>query len=138
MQESDLIFTGPAEEGMRIDKLLAERFPEYSRTYFQSLIEQGCVLLNGERVLKRIVPEEGDEIEICFQAIPGPSLTPESIPLDILYEDDHLLAINKPAGMVIPSCSRPLVRNLRQRSPGPLQRGKLRETTLYALGSSTA
>lgn len=101
MQESDLIFIGPAEEGMRIDKLLAERFPEYSRTYFQSLIEQGCVLLNGERVLKRALPEEGDEIEICFQAIPGPSLTPESIPLDILYEDDHLLAINKPAGMVI-------------------------------------
>lgn len=101
MQDSDLIFTGPAEEGMRIDKLLAERFPEYSRTYFQNLIEHGCVLLNGERVLKRIVPEEGDEIEICFQAIPGPSLAPEAIPLDILYEDDHLLAINKPAGMVI-------------------------------------
>src|SRR5271155_5267028 len=101
MQESDLIFTGPAEEGMRIDKLLAERFPEYSRTYFQNLIEQGCVLLNGERVLKRVLPEEGDEIEICFQAIPGPSLAPEAIPLEVLYEDDHLLAINKPAGMVI-------------------------------------
>jgi 23S rRNA pseudouridine1911/1915/1917 synthase len=101
MEESDLIFTGPAEEGMRIDKLLAERFPEYSRTYFQNLIDQGCVLLNGERVLKRMVPEEGDEIEICFQAIPGPSLTPEAIPLDIIYEDDYLLAINKPAGMVI-------------------------------------
>jgi 23S rRNA pseudouridine1911/1915/1917 synthase len=101
MQESDLIFIGPSEEGMRIDKLLAERFPEYSRTYFQTLIEQGCVLMNGERVLKRILPEEGDEIEICFQAIPGPSLTPEAIPLQILYEDDHLLAINKPAGMVI-------------------------------------
>jgi len=101
MQESDIIFTGPAEEGMRIDKLLAERFPEYSRTYFQNLIEQGCVLLNGERVLKRIAPEEGDEIEICFQAVPGPSVAPEEIPLDILYEDDHLLAVNKPAGMVI-------------------------------------
>ncbi len=100
-EESDLIFTGPAEEGMRIDKLLAERFPEYSRTYFQNLIEQGCVLLNGDRVLKRIVPEEGDEIEICFQAVPGPSLTPEPIPLEIIYEDEHLLAINKPAGMVI-------------------------------------
>jgi 23S rRNA pseudouridine1911/1915/1917 synthase len=101
MQESDLIFIGPSEEGMRIDKLLAERFPEYSRTYFQNLIEQGCVLMNGERVLKRVLPEEGDEIEICFQAIPGPSVAPEPIPLEILYEDEHLLAINKPAGMVI-------------------------------------
>ncbi|HSX37843.1 MAG TPA: RluA family pseudouridine synthase [Chlamydiales bacterium] len=101
MQESDLIFIGPAEEGMRIDKLLAERFPEYSRTYFQNLIELGCILLNGERAIKRIIPEEGDEIEICFQAIPGPSLTPEPIPLEILYEDEHLLAINKSAGMVV-------------------------------------
>lgn len=99
--DSDLIYATAAEEKLRIDKLLAERFPEYSRTYFQNLIDQGCVLLNGERVLKRIVPEEGDEIEICFQAIPGPSLTPEPIPLDILYEDDHLLAINKPTGMII-------------------------------------
>ena len=101
MPESDLIFIGPAEEGNRIDKVLAERFPEYSRTYFQTLIEQGCVLLNGGRVLKRTLPEEGDEIEICFQAIPGPSVTPEPIPLEILYEDDHLLAVNKPIGMVI-------------------------------------
>ncbi len=101
MQDSDLIFIGPAEEGTRIDKVLAERFPEYSRTYFQNLIDQSCVLLNGEPVLKRTTPEEGDEIEICFQAIPGPSLTPEPIPLEILYEDEHLLAINKPAGMVI-------------------------------------
>ncbi len=101
MQETDLIFAGPAEEGMRLDKLLAERFPEYSRTYFQNLIEQGCVLLNGERALKRALPEEGDEIEICFQAVPGPNIAPEQIPLNILYEDDHLLAVDKPAGMVV-------------------------------------
>jgi len=99
--EAELLFTAANEEGTRIDKLLAERFPEYSRTYFQNLIDQGCVLLNGEPVKKRVVPEEGDEIEVCFQAIPGPSLEPESIPLEILYEDDHLLAINKPAGMVV-------------------------------------
>ncbi len=99
--EAELLFVAAHEEGMRIDKLLAERFPEYSRTYFQNLIDQGCVLLNGEPVKKRVIPEEGDEIEVYFQAIPGPSLEPESIPLEILYEDDHMLAINKPPGMVV-------------------------------------
>jgi len=90
------------DEGIRIDKFLAQRFPQYSRTYFQYLIETGSVLLNGEVVKKRIVPEEGDEIEVCFQAIPeaSSSLIPESIPLEILYEDEHILAINKPPGMV--------------------------------------
>ena len=100
-EEAELLFATASEEGTRIDKLLAERFPEHSRTYFQNLIDQGCVLLNGEPVKKRVPPEEGDEIEVCFQAIPGPSLEPEAIPLEILYEDDHLLAINKPAGMVV-------------------------------------
>src|SRR3990167_9280125 len=100
-EDSDALFVPSAEEGMRIDVLLSQRFPTYSRTYFQRLIEQGAVLLNGEQVKKRICPEEGDEIEVCFQPIAGPSLTPESIPLDIVYEDDDLLAINKPPGMVV-------------------------------------
>jgi 23S rRNA pseudouridine1911/1915/1917 synthase len=100
-EEPDVLIASPEEEGVRIDKLLSERFPAYSRTYFQHLIEEGCVLLNGQLVKKRICPEEGDEIEVCFQAVPGPSLEPEAIPLDILYEDDHLLAIDKPPGMVV-------------------------------------
>lgn len=99
--EADLFILGSEEEGIRIDKLLADRFPHYSRTYFQHLIDTGCVLINGEPVKKRMIPEEGDEIEVCFQAIPQPSLEPEAIPLEILYEDDHLLAINKPAGLVV-------------------------------------
>lgn len=97
----DTLFVLSEEEGIRIDKLLAHRFSSYSRTYFQMIIEQGCVLLNGEPIKKRICPEEGDEIEVCFQAIKGPSLAPEAIPLEILYEDEHILAINKPPGMVV-------------------------------------
>jgi 23S rRNA pseudouridine1911/1915/1917 synthase len=89
------------EAGQRLDKLLAHRFPHYSRTYFQHLIEIGCVLLNGEPAKKRFLPEEGDEIEVCFQATPELSLEPENIPLDILYEDEYLLAVNKPVGMVV-------------------------------------
>ncbi len=99
--EAEFLFVSTEEEETRLDKLLAIRFPHYSRTYFQYLIDNGCVLLNGIPVKKRTIPEEGDEIEICFQATPEASLTPEHIPLEILYEDEHLLAIDKPAGMVV-------------------------------------
>jgi 23S rRNA pseudouridine1911/1915/1917 synthase len=99
--ELDLFFVSPEEAGCRIDLLLKHRFPDHSRTYFQHLLEQGLVLLNGIPVKKRMVPEEGDEIEVCFQAIPGSSLLPEPIPLDILFEDEHILVVNKPAGLVV-------------------------------------
>lgn len=89
------------EAGHRLDKLLATRFPAHSRTYFQHLIDIGAVLLNGELAKKRTLPEEGDEIEVCFQATPEASIAPEDIPLDILYEDEYLLAVNKPPGMVV-------------------------------------
>src|SRR3569832_972366 len=82
----------------RLDRLLTLQFPTYSRTYFQYLIDQGFVLVNGLPLKKKDKPKAGDEIEICFQLTPEISLEPENIPLDILYEDEHLLAINKPAG----------------------------------------
>lgn len=100
-EDPEFLFISAEEEGTRIDKLLTARFPHHSRTYFQHLIEIGCVLLNGALVKKRTVAEEGDEMEVCFQAIPEASLQPEAIPLDLLYEDEYLLAVNKPAGMVV-------------------------------------
>ncbi len=100
-EPQEILFVESSETGIRIDKFLAEKFPTYSRSYFQYLIEQGAVLLNGSPIKKRICPEEGDEIEICFQAIPSPSLHPEPIPLNVLYEDEHIIAINKPPGMVV-------------------------------------
>lgn len=89
------------ETHLRLDKLLALRFPDYSRTYFQSLIEQGDVLVNGIALKKRISPKESDVISLYFTPRPELSLEPENIPLEILYEDEHLLVINKPAGKVI-------------------------------------
>lgn len=85
----------------RIDALLAKKYSEYSRTYFQELIEQEHVLLNGKPLKKRQVPQVGDEIQINFKRRPGPDLTPQAIPLNILYEDAHLIAVNKPADMVV-------------------------------------
>lgn len=89
------------EVGLRLDKFLALRFPEYSRQYFQHLIEQKLVLVNGEQEKKRTFLSEGDEIEIEFALTPEIAVTPENIPLDILYEDDDLLVINKPPGLVV-------------------------------------
>lgn len=97
----DYLLVTPIDAGQRIDKLLAERYPAFSRTYFQKLIEEGFVLINDQPLKKRFAPEVGDEIEVCFQLTEEISLTPEDISLDILFEDEHLIAVNKPAGMVV-------------------------------------
>jgi 23S rRNA pseudouridine1911/1915/1917 synthase len=89
------------EAEIRLDKLLALHYPEYSRTYFQYLIEQGCVLVNGAPLKKRESPKVGDEIEVCFLLTPEISLEPQDIRLDILFEDEHLIVVNKPEGMVV-------------------------------------
>lgn len=100
--ENDLVIINQEEVGQRLDKILADRYKEIkSRTYFQYLIEEGKVLLNGLPIKKRAKPKEGDEVEIEFILTPELKLTPEAIPLDILYEDEYLLAVNKPAGMVV-------------------------------------
>lgn len=97
----DFFTVSPEEAKMRLDKLLCSRFPERSRTYFQYLIEQGCILVNGIVLKKREIPNIDDEIEVCFLPPPEISLEPQDIPLDILFEDEHLIAVNKPAHMVV-------------------------------------
>ena len=101
MTPTEAIFIEKEESGLRLDKLLSLRFPNLSRSYFQSLIEKGLVLVNGTSVKKREKPILGDEIEICFELPDEIQLEPEDIPLNILFEDDHLLVVNKPHGMVV-------------------------------------
>ncbi|CAM0117715.1 RluA family pseudouridine synthase [Rhabdochlamydiaceae symbiont of Dictyostelium giganteum] len=90
-----------AMQDIRLDKLLVQTYPHHSRTYFQYLIEKGLVLVNGEIIKKREKLSLDDEVEVCFELKPELSLEKENIPLDILYEDAHMIAVNKPAGMVI-------------------------------------
>lgn len=92
IQEDDL--------NIRLDKLLAQSYPHYSRTYFQTLIEKGLVLINGSPFKKKDTAKVHDEIEICFELLPESNIDPENLSLEILYEDDHIIAVNKPAGMV--------------------------------------
>lgn len=101
-ETSDSFNISPEEAGLRLDRVLAARYKEFrSRTYFQSLIDEGQVLLNGAPVKKRIAPKAGDLIEIAFPLSKEITLEAEPIPLDILYEDDDLLIINKPPGLVV-------------------------------------
>lgn len=89
------------ETSKRIDKLLVEHYPNHSRSYFQYLIDKGSVTSNGKQVKKRTIPHPGDVIEVFFLTSPEIELKAQNIPLDILYEDDHLICINKPSGMVV-------------------------------------
>lgn len=104
IDQNNFLITSSKEQ-IRIDKLLAEKFRAKSRVYFQYLIENGSVLVNSRKIKKRYIPKIGDEIEIFFQALPDIELKAQNIPLDIIYEDEHILAINKPANMVVhPAC----------------------------------
>lgn len=98
---TDQLLISEEDIGQRLDKILKNHYPEHSRTYFQYLIEEEFVLVNGALVKKQYRPAASDEIEISFQLTPEIDVKPEPISLDILYEDDHLLIINKPAGMVV-------------------------------------
>jgi len=97
-----IIVISEEETNTRLDKILADRFKEIkSRNYFQYLIEEQKVLLNGNPIRKRQKPKAGDEIQIEFMLPPEVDLAAEAIPLEIIYEDPDILIINKPAGMVV-------------------------------------
>lgn len=90
------------EQGERLDRYLTERLTDLSRSRIQQLIEQGQVQLNGKICTsKKTGVKRGDRISLEIPPAEPLELTPEDIPLDILYEDDQLLILNKPAGLVV-------------------------------------
>ena len=98
---SEILIVQPWQQHMRLDSLLKNFYNTSSRTYFQKLIQEGLVVVNGATVKKSYRPEIDDEVEVQFVVTKELEVTPENIPLQILYEDEHMLAINKPAGMVV-------------------------------------
>ncbi|MBA3816229.1 MAG: RluA family pseudouridine synthase [Parachlamydiaceae bacterium] len=100
--EEETFFITEEEAGERLDKVLSKRFCHAgSRTYFQFLIDEGKVLLNGAPIKKRNKAIAGDEIEVEFILTAELELKPENIPLEIVYEDESLLVVNKAPGMVV-------------------------------------
>ena len=89
------------EDHVRIDKYLAEACPDLSRSYIQKLLKSGQVLVNGQGVKASYIVEEDDRIELEVPEAVEPEIDAEPMDLDILYEDQDLILINKPKGMVV-------------------------------------
>ncbi|MBR8826336.1 MAG: RluA family pseudouridine synthase [Gomphosphaeria aponina SAG 52.96 = DSM 107014] len=88
--------------GERIDRCLAQQLPTISRSRLVKLIEQGQVKLNGQIcTAKKTTVREGDRLHLTIPSPQPLNLQPEPIPLDILYEDEFLIIINKPPGLVV-------------------------------------
>jgi len=91
----------PSAAGRRFDQALAELFPDYSRSRLTAWVKSGDVLLDGVIVLPRYIVRGDEVVTLHAQPTQAVELAPESIALDIRYEDAEVLVINKPAGLVV-------------------------------------
>jgi len=91
----------PSDAGKRLDQFLHERLPGFSRSRIQGWIKKGHVLVNGSPLRASYSVRPGDQLEVEPASPPPLRATPEAIPLKILYEDAAVVAIDKPAGMVV-------------------------------------
>jgi 23S rRNA pseudouridine1911/1915/1917 synthase len=86
---------------LRLDQFLAKRLPEYSRSRLQQLIRGGFIRLNEQTTRPRQIVRGGDTISLTEPPVEKIDVQPEPIPLEILFEDDDLIVINKPAGLTV-------------------------------------
>ena len=107
-QDSDDLFehhrikVDPGQQALRIDKFLFDRLPNASRSKIQGAVKLGFVLVNEQQIKSNYKVRPDDEIVVSLPEPPRDNVVvPEDIPLDIVFEDDHLLIVNKPAGMVV-------------------------------------
>ncbi len=95
--------TSASDRGKRLDHFLRERLPDYSRSRLQQWIERGRVEVNGTAEKPSYLLKGAESIHVEPAELPPLRATPEEIPLEILYEDSDVIAIHKPAGMVVHS-----------------------------------
>jgi 23S rRNA pseudouridine1911/1915/1917 synthase len=91
----------PGTRILRADKALALAFPDHSRTALQRAFDAGLVRLRGSVIKRDASVEGGDAIEFSFPDVKPTDMTPADIPLEVIFEDKHLLAVNKAAGMIV-------------------------------------
>jgi 23S rRNA pseudouridine1911/1915/1917 synthase len=89
------------EQESRIDKFLHQKFPQYSRSFWQKLIDQKALTVNGNPVKASHKISTGEKIQIDLPEAKEVKITPENIDLDIVYEDSDIVVINKPPGLVV-------------------------------------
>jgi 23S rRNA pseudouridine1911/1915/1917 synthase len=91
----------PVSAGARLDRWLSERLPDLSRARLQALIRGGLVRVDGAVLKAAHRLRGGERIEVEIPPPPDETLAPEPVPLSIVYEDDHVLVVDKPTGMVV-------------------------------------
>lgn len=87
--------------GTRLDKYLTEQIPDQSRSYIQKLLDDNFITVNGKSAKSNYKLRAGDTITVEIPEAEELDIEPENIPLDIVYEDDDIIVINKPKGMVV-------------------------------------
>lgn len=95
------LIVGEQQAGMRLDAFLAEMFPLYSRVRLRRVINAVGVQVDGKRTKAAYRLRAEQRIVVVLPDLPKEGSEPEDIPLDVIYEDEHLVAINKSAGMVV-------------------------------------
>ena len=101
MHINELITVTAQESGDRVDALLACSIEGLTRSAAQRLIDDGCVLLRGKPVKKNYKCTAGDEFAVSMPEPEDIELKPQDIPLDVVFEDDDVIVVNKPRGMVV-------------------------------------
>ena len=126
----------------RIDKQLGHHFSQYSRSQLQRWIEDGHVQVNGQPVKPKYKLAAGDVVTIEPEKPKKIDLVPENIPLDIVYEDDDVIVVNKPQGMVVhPAPGHPdhtLVNALLYHSPLSTINGEFRPGIVHRIDKDTS
>ena len=87
--------------GIRIDKYLSDNMEDISRSYLQKLLKEKSITVNEKEIKANYKVQEGDVVSVSVPEPEEPDILPEEIPLDILYEDDSLMVVNKPKDMVV-------------------------------------
>ncbi len=123
MEDSVILNSAPSDIGKRIDAYVAEN-SELTRSAAAKLVESGDITVNGKEIAKNYKLRAGDEVEIELPEPEPDRAEPEDIPLDVVYEDDDIIVVNKPCGMVVhPAAGNPrgtLVNALLYRCKGSL------------------
>ena len=100
-QETLVLHVAELDAGVRLDSYLAGHIPDWSRARIQRLIEDGDVLVNARVVKSSLKVKPGDVIDVELAARTTAAFTPEPIPIDVVFEDEDLIVVNKPAGLVV-------------------------------------
>ncbi|MEJ2052566.1 MAG: RluA family pseudouridine synthase [Calditrichaceae bacterium] len=100
MSRTEIFKVPPRTESIRLDQYLSEKYPDRTRSFFTKLIKSNKILVNGQAVKSGYTVQTDDEVQIQYPEDAN-ILIPADIPLNIIYEDDFIIVINKKAGMVV-------------------------------------